>query len=257
MDTDLILEVYSLSKNFGTVKALVDISFQLERGKILGIVGDNGAGKSTLVKILSGAIPLTSGKIYLEGLKVSFKSTADAMRMGIATVYEFQTPQLVDIAKVWQNFFMGREEKKGKGLISLLDVKKMKHQTVTAMAKRGHELDVEREVRELSGGQRGILFITRALESSPMILLLDEPTTGLSKRVINEIFNLLHKAAEEKRFTIIITSQWFESIKSLVDEVIVMRRGEIVGHYDVKNANNVEIFKLAMGLTNPIKSNQT
>jgi len=252
-ETNLILQVKNISKNFGTVKALCNVSFGLERGKILGFVGDNGAGKSTLIKILSGALQLTSGEIYLEGEKVSFKNTADAMKMGIATVYEFQTPQLVDIAKVWQNFFMGRERKKGKGLISFLDVEGMKNLTTEAMAKRGHELDVEREVRELSGGQRGILFISRALEADPRILLLDEPATGLSKRVIDEIFILLRQAAEGKKFSIIITSQWFELIRNLVDEVMVLRRGEIVGRFDAKSASNVEIFKLAMGLTKPEK----
>ena len=252
-ETNLILQAKNISKNFGAVKALHNLSFDLEMGKILGFVGDNGAGKSTLIKILSGALPITNGEIFIGGEKVFFGSTADAMKLGIATVYEFQTPQLVDIAKVWQNFFMGRERKKGKRLLSLLDVEGMKNLTAKAMAKRGHGLDVEREVRELSGGQRGILFISRALEADPKILLLDEPATGLSKRVIDEIFGLLRQAAERKKFSIIITSQWFELIRNLVDEVMVLRRGEIVGHFDAKSANNAEIFKLAMGLTKPGK----
>ena len=246
---DFILEAKNISKDFGAVRALHDVSFELPRGKILGLVGDNGAGKSTLLKILSGALQPSSGEIYLEGERVWFRSTADAMKRGIAIVYDLQTPQLVDIARVWQNFFMGRELRKSQGPFSLLDVEGMKRLTAEAIAKHGHVLDVEREVKELSGGQRGILIISRALEANPKVLFLDEPTHGLSKRVIDEIFTFLRKIAEERGVSILITSQWFELINGLTDEVMVMRRGRIVGRFDSRSAKGPEIFKLAMGLT--------
>jgi simple sugar transport system ATP-binding protein len=245
--TDFILEAKNISKDFGAVRALHNVSFGLPRGKILGLVGDNGAGKSTLLKILSGALQPSSGEVYLEGERVWFRSTADAMKRGIAIAYQFL--ELVDIAKVWQNFFMGRELRKSRGLFSLLDVEGMRRLTAEAIAKHGHVLDVEREVKELSGGQRGILFISRALEAEPKVLLLDEPTHGLSKRVIDEIFTFLRKIAKERGVSILITSQWFELISSLVDEVMVMRRGSIVGYFDMGSAKGSEIFKLAMGLT--------
>ena len=242
-----ILEVKNISKNFGTVRALRNMSFDLEGGKILGLVGDNGAGKSTLLKILSGGLQPSGGKIYLEGKGTRFKSPADAMKKGIAMAYQFL--ELVDIAKVWENFFMGRELTKRMGPLAFLDVKKMKHLTAEAIAKYGHTFDVEREVGELSGGQRRILAISRAIEANPKIFLLDEPTPGLSKRVIKEIFDLLRKAKEEKDTSIIITSQWYEQISDFIDDVIVLRRGEVVGHFDAESANRVKIFKLAMGLT--------
>ena len=242
-----ILEVKDISKNFGTVRGLRDVSFDLERGKILGLVGDNGAGRSTLLKILNGGLQPSGGKIYLEGKGTRFKSPADAMKKGIAIAYQFS--ELVDIAKVWENFFMGRELTKTMGPLAFLDVKKMKHLTAEAIAKYGHTFDVEREVGELSGGQRRILAISRAIEANPKIFLLDEPTAGLSKRVIKEIFDLLRKAKEEKDTSIIITSQWYEQISDFIDDVIVLRRGEVVGHFDAESANRVKIFKLAMGLT--------
>ena len=242
-----ILEVKNISKNFGTVRALRNMSFDLEGGKILGLVGDNGAGKSTLLKILSGGLQPSGGKIYLEGKGTRFKSPADAMKKGIAIAYQFL--ELVDIAKVWENFFMGRELTKRMGPLAFLDVKKMKHLTAEAIAKYGHTFDVEREVGELSGEQRQIIAVTRAIEANPEILLLDEPTDGLSKRVIKEIFDLLRKAKEEKDTSIIITSQWYEQISDFIDDVIVLRRGEVVGHFDAESANRVKIFKLVMGLT--------
>jgi simple sugar transport system ATP-binding protein len=242
-----MLEVKNIRKNFGTVRALRNISFDLEGGKILGLVGDNGAGKSTLLKILSGDLQPSGGEIYLEGKETRFKSPADAMKRGIAIAYQFL--ELVDIAKVWENFFMGRELTKRIGPLAFLDVEKMKHLTAEAIAKYGHTFDIEREVRELSGGQRQIIAVTRAIEANPEILLLDEPTHGLSKRVIKEIFDLLRKAKEEKGTSIIITSQWYEQITDFIDDVIVLRRGEVVGHFDAESANRVKIFKLAMGLT--------
>ena len=242
-----MLEVKNISKNFGTVRALRNMSFDLEGGKILGLVGDNGAGKSTLLKILSGDLQPSGGKIYLQGKETRFKSTADAMKKGIAIAYQFLG--LVDIAKVWENFFMGRELTKKMGPLAFLDVEKMKHLTAEAIAKYGHTFDIEREIRELSGGQRQIIAVTRAIEANPEILLLDEPTHGLSKRIIKEIFDLLRKAKEDKDTSIIITSQWYEQISDFIDDVIVLRRGEVVGHFDAESADRVRIFKLAMGLT--------
>jgi len=243
-----MMKVKNMSKNFGTTRALSNVSFDLERGKILGLVGDNGAGKSTLLKILSGDLQPSGGEIYLEGKSTRFKSPADAMKIGIAIAYQFL--ELVDIATVWENFFMGRELTKRIGPLVFLDIEKMKHLTAEAIEKHGPILDIEREVRELSGEQRQIIAVTRAIEANPEILLLDEPIHGLSKRVIKDIFDILRKAKEEKDASIIITSQWYEQISDFIDDVIVLRRGEVVGHFDAESANKAKIFKLAMGLTN-------
>jgi len=245
--SDPILRVTNVSKNFGVVVALRNVSFELERGKILGLVGDNGAGKSTLLNILIGRLQPSSGKIYLDGEEVRFKSPADAMKKGTAIAY--QSRELVDIATVWENFFMGRELIKRMGPLAFLDVENMKHLTAEAIAKYGFTFDVERELRELSGGQRQILAVARAIETNPKIILLDEPHIGLSERVIREKFDLLKKLRKEKGISIIITSQWYERISDLIDEVLVFRRGEIVGRYDAESADRVKIFKLAMGLT--------
>ena len=242
-----LLEVKNISKDFGAVRALSNVSFDLERGKILGLIGDNGAGRTTLLKILSGGLQPSGGEICLNGKGTQFKSPADAMKKGIAIVYQFM--ELVDIATVWENFFMGRELTKRIGPLVLLDVKKMKHVTAESIAKYGHTFDIEREIGELSGGQRRIIAVTRAIEANPQLLLLDEPTQGLSKRVIKDIFDLLRKAKEEKDTSIIITGQWYEQVSDLIDDVKVLRRGEVVGRFDAESANRVKIFKLAMGLT--------
>ena len=246
--TGPLLKVKNISKSFGIVRALSNISFDLERGKILGLVGDNGAGRTTLLNILSGGLQPSDGEIYIKGKEAQFKSPADAMKEGIATVYQFL--ELVDIATVWENFFMGRELTKRIGPFAFLDVEKMKRLATESIAKYGHTFNIEREIGELSGGQRRIIAVTRAIEANPEILLLDEPTHGLSKRVIKDIFDLLRKAKEEKDTSIIITSQWYEQVSDFVDDVIVLRRGEVVGRFNTESADRVKIFKLAMGLAN-------
>jgi simple sugar transport system ATP-binding protein len=245
--TGPILEVKNISKDFGTVRALNNISLSLEEGKILGLVGDNGAGRTTLLNILSGGLQPSSGSIYFKGKEIRFKSPADAMKLGISTVH--QSLELVEIVSVWENFFMGRELTKKIGPLAILDVEKMKHLTEESVMKYGHKFKIEREIGELSGGQRQIIAVTRAIEANPEILLLDEPIHGLSVRVINDIFDILKKAKKEKDTSIIITSQWYEQISHFIDDVIVLRRGNIAGQFDEQSANKVKIFKLAMGLT--------
>jgi ABC-type sugar transport system ATPase subunit len=245
--TGPILEVKNISKNFGTVRALGNISFDLQEGKILGVVGDNGAGRTTLLKILSGGLQPSGGNIYFKGKETRFRSPTDAMKIRIAIVYQFL--ELVDIASVWENFFMGRELTKRIGPLAFLDIEKMKHLTAESITKYGHTFNIEREIGELSGGQRQIISVTRAIEANPEILLLDEPISGLSKRVIKDIFDILRKAKKEKDTSIIITSQWYEQISDFIDDVIILRRGEIVGQFDEESANGGKIFKLAMGLT--------
>jgi len=244
--TGPILEVKNISKDFGTVRALNNISFVLEEGKILGMVGDNGAGRTTLLNILSGGLQPASGSIYFKGKEVRFRSPADAMKLGISTVH--QSFELVEIASVWENFFMGRELTRRIGPVAYLDVAKMKHLTEESVTKYGHKFNIEREIGELSGGQRQIIAVTRAIEANSEILLLDEPISGLSKRVINDVFDILRKAKKEKDTSIIITSQWYEQISDFIDDVIVLRRGEITGQYDEQSADKARIFKLAMGL---------
>ena len=219
-----MMEVKNISKNFGTVRALSNVSFDLERGKILGLVGDNGAGKSTLLKILSGDLQPSGGEIYLEGKSIRFKSPADAMEIGIAIAYQFL--ELVDIAKVWENFFMGRELVKKIGPLAFLDIEKMKHLTAEAIGKHGYKLDIEREVRELSGEQRQIIAVTRAIEAKPEILLLDESFTLLSLEGRKEIVNFLSKVNKKSDITMVIVSHDLDLIKKLSHYIMVLRGGE-------------------------------
>jgi ABC-type sugar transport system ATPase subunit len=221
-----MMEVKNISKNFGTVKALCNVSFSIEKGTILGLVGDNGAGKSTLLKILSGDLAPSSGELYLTGNEIRFRSPADAMKVGIAIAYQFL--ELVDIASVWENFFMGRELTRRKGIFAFLDIKKMKHLTEEAIAKHGSKLDVDREVIELSGEQRQVVAVTRAIEADPRILLLDESFTLLSLAGREEIVDFLRNINKKLDMTMVIVSHDLDLIKKLCHYIMVLRSGEKV-----------------------------
>ena len=241
-----LLKVENLSKNFDAIRALHDVSFELERGKILGLVGDNGAGKSTLLNILFGRLQPSSGKIYFEGEEARFKDPSDAIKKGMAIAYQFL--DLVEIAPLWANFFMGREMTRKVGPFGFLDKKKMQSLTEGKLSQYGFKTDVDREVRELSGGERQILAVSKAIETNPKLLLLDEPFTGLSERVLREIKSFLVEAKEEKNTSIIIATPWFDQISNLIDEVIVLTRGNIVSHSTRESADRLEIFRLAKSL---------
>jgi len=216
--------IKNVSKDFGTVRALRDVSFTLEKGKILGLVGDNGAGKSTLLKILSGGLQPTGGEIYLGGEKTRFKNTADAMKKGIAIAYQFL--ELVEIAKVWENFFMGRELTKKIGPLVFLDIEKMKRLTEEAVTRHGQSVDVEQEIKDISGEQRQIIAVTRAIESNPKILLLDESFTLLSLEGRKEIVQFLRKVNNTSGINMVIVSHDLDLIKDLSHYIMVLRGGE-------------------------------
>ncbi len=219
-----MLEVRNVSKNYGTIRALCDVSFDLEKGKILGLVGDNGAGKSTLLKILSGDLQASGGEIYLDGRRTRFRSPADAMRIGIAIAYQFL--ELVDSAMVWENFFMGRELTRRVGPLVFLDIGKMKTVTSEAITRYDPEFDVEREAGELSGEQRQILAVTRAIEAKPKILLLDESFTLLSLEGRREILDFLREVNRKNNITMVIVSHDLNLVKELSHRIMVLRGGE-------------------------------
>ncbi len=225
-ETAKMMQLRDISKSFGTVRALANVSFDLEKGRILGLVGDNGAGKSTLLKILSGDLQPSSGEILIEGKKTRFKSTADAMKMGIAIAYQFL--ELVDSATVWENFFMGRELTNRLGPLVFLDIAGMRRLTEEAIEKYGSAFDVKREVGELSGEQRQIIAVTRAIEARPQLLLLDESFTLLSLEGRREIVTFLKEVNRKSELTMIVVSHDLDLVKDLSHYIMVLRGGEMM-----------------------------
>lgn len=242
----IILRVENVSKYFGRVEALKDVSFELERGRILGLVGDNGAGKSTLLKIIAGVLRPTTGRIYLNGEEVRFRSAADAMARGIAMTHQFHNEQLVEIAKVWENFYMGREATKRIGPLKILDVAHMKNRVKAALAQYGVNINIDDEVAKLTGEERQILAIARAVDIDPQILLLDESFTFLSIEGRQRVADFIKKINREKCITVIVVSHDLDLIKYLSDYIMVLRQGRKVfyGPADQLSVDDIVAYML-------------
>lgn len=216
-----------VSKSYGPVLALDDISFQLNRNSILGLVGDNGAGKSTLLKIINGFTQADSGRLVFDGERVAFANPQEARQAGVAMTYEDFA--LVNDTTVWENFFMGREMADSYGPIKTVRSEDMRAEVESKLTEYGFDFGVDKKASELSGGQRRILVVSRAIESDPKLLLLDEPFRGLSERAINQLWDILHDFAE--RGSVIITSQWYSSVEENIDDILIFRQGRKVGKF--------------------------
>ena len=221
-----LVSLRNIDKRFGAIRALDDLSLELERGDVVGLVGDNGAGKSTLVKILSGAYEPTAGEILVEGRPCALAPPAQAQRLGIETVY--QDLALIGSFTAAENFFLGRELARGKGpgLFRF-----MRRAAMADAAARGLEelhIDIPRvrtqPVERMSGGQRQLTAIARGAFWGSKLLLLDEPTAALGVRESREVLNLIGRLSA-RGLTILMVTHNLEHLWSVCNRVVVMRRG--------------------------------
>ena len=222
--TDNILEVQHVSKTFGAVVALADVSLQLRRGEVLGLVGDNGAGKSTLCKIICGFHQPDSGRILLEGKEIQLHSVQDARRHGIDTVY--QDLALVPQLPVYANLYLGRESTVG-GPLRLLARSKMR--TVARDYLRAIKVNlpnINADVETLSGGQRQAVAVARATRSQVKVLLLDEPLAAMGARESSLIIDLIKDLASRGQSMIVIDHN-YTHLFELCDRLAVLQDGAI------------------------------
>jgi simple sugar transport system ATP-binding protein len=195
-----LVEMKSVSKSYGNITALKDISLRVHAGEVTGILGDNGAGKSTLIKIIAGYHPQTEGELLVDGEPTHFGSPKDALAKGIATVY--QNLAVVPLMPVWRNFFLGQEIRK-KTFPFPLDSNAMRATTLTELSKMGIDLpDVDVPIGSLSGGQRQCVAIARAVFFGARVLILDEPTAALGVKQSGVVLKYI-TAAKEAGFGVV------------------------------------------------------
>jgi D-xylose transport system ATP-binding protein len=242
----IVLKVENISKSFGSVQALKDVSFDIFDDEIVGLVGDNGAGKSTLIKILSGNFPPDEGSIFLEGNKVNFKSPIEARKMGIETVY--QDLSLCENLDSISNLFIGREVCKNIIGFNILQKKTMEKRTLDAMAKIDINIpSVKERVEFLSGGQRQAVSLGRFVAWGQKMALLDEPTAALGVRETRKVLDLITKTRVEKKISIILISHNLQQVFEIVDRIIVLRLGQIIGVRERRSTTADEIVSLITG----------
>ena len=247
--SDPVLLVDGISKRFGAIQALQDVSMSISRGQIVGLVGDNGAGKSTLVKIIAGVHQATSGRVLLDGEPVAFTSPAEARDAGIETVYQHLA--LVDNLDVAANFYLGRELFRGRLLrwLGAIDKAEMRRRSREAIDDLHVRIPGEatRLVRDMSGGQRQAVAIARSAFWKTRLLLLDEPTAALGVEETAEVERLIHEMRDGEGVPMLIISHDMPQIVRLCDEVVVLRQGRKVAHLSGEDTTAPEIVAYLTG----------
>jgi simple sugar transport system ATP-binding protein len=232
-DNTKLLSMKKIYKNFGHVKVLQGLDFEVGSNEIVGLVGDNGAGKSTLIKCITGVNTPTKGEIYYKGKKITIHSVKQSREMGIETVY--QERALADQQTLWRNMFVGREIKNKLGF---LDVRAQRRESEKIL--RDHmgftskAITVDSEVMFLSGGEKQGIAIGRALHFNADLIILDEPTMGLSLSETNKVLDFV-KHIKERGSSAIFISHNIYYVYPVADRFVILDRGEVAGEYSKEN----------------------
>jgi ABC-type sugar transport system ATPase subunit len=242
---DYILETEGISKRFGEVVALEDVTFRLRRNEVLALAGDNGAGKSTLIKCVAGAIEPTSGIITVDGEVVEIGNPRIAKELGIETT--FQDLAVAGNLTVTQNIFLGREEVTGMdSLLGILNKSAMKKRAQELLDDLKIDVDVDAKVSNLSGGERQLVSISRTMLSDPKIVIMDEPTSALSVEGADRVLELIERM-QDQGISIILISHNLEYVQQAADRIHVLHQGRSAGVIDNAEADRDEIVKRMIG----------
>jgi simple sugar transport system ATP-binding protein len=240
-----LLEARSISKYFGKVVALEDISMQVRAGQVMCLLGDNGAGKSTLIKTFSGVHQPTKGTMAVDGEPVVFQSPRDAMDCGVATV--FQDLAMIPLMGISRNFFIGREPTKGAGPFKMFDVKKADRITREELGKIGIILrDTAQPVATLSGGERQSVAIARAVYFGAKVLILDEPTSALGVKQSAIVLRYIARTREQGVGVIFITHNVHHAY-AIGDRFTVLNHGRSMGTFEKGEVSMQELEKMMAG----------
>ena len=244
-DTAPLMEARGVSKYFGHVVALEDISMEVRAGEVMCLLGDNGAGKSTLIKTFSGVHQPTKGELLVEGEKVTFASPRDAIDRGIVTVY--QDLAMIPLSGVSRNFFLGREPTKGVGPFKRFDLKRADRVTREELEKIGIQLrDTSQPVATLSGGERQSVAIARAVRFGAKVLILDEPTSALGVKQAAIVLRYIAQT-RERGLGVIFISHNVHHAYAIGNRFTVLNHGRSEGTFEKDEVSMQELEKLMAG----------
>lgn len=247
VDTQPVVEMHGIVKNFGPVRALRGVDLWLDRREVLGLVGDNGAGKSTLMKVLTGVHQPDGGQIVFEGQSMHFASPHDSRMIGIEMVY--QDLALAGNLTVDGNIFLGREMTRSYlgGLIKLLDHKGMAREAVRLLERLRIDIaSVGYQVETLSGGQRQAVAIGRSAGFEATLVIMDEPTAALAVKEVSKVLDLIH-GLKDHDVSVILISHRLQDIFAVCDRIMVLRQGQVVGNIPKDETDMDEIVALITG----------
>jgi simple sugar transport system ATP-binding protein len=238
------LQLTGISRSFGAIQALDDVSLEVAPGEVMGLMGDNGAGKSTLVKIVAGNFRPTKGEIRIDGQVVDLHKPIDARERGIEVVY--QDLALCDNLSAASNVFLGREPVRRFGPLSVIDYPAMRVRAGELFAQLKSETRPRDAVRRMSGGQRQAVAIARTLLSKPRIVLMDEPTAAISVRQVAEVLNLIRRLRDQG-ISVILISHRMPDVFAVCDRIAVLRRGRRVASTLAAASSPEEVTGLITG----------
>jgi simple sugar transport system ATP-binding protein len=240
-----LLETQGISKYYGNIVALNDISMHVNAGEVTCILGDNGAGKSSFIKILSGVHHSDEGKLLVDGEPVEFASPRDARAHGIATVY--QDLAMVPLMSIWRNFFLGAEPRKGIGPLQWIDAAKAKQIVRRELNEMGIDIrDPDQPVGTLSGGERQSVAIARAVYFGARVLILDEPTSALGVKQAGVVLKYILQARERGVAVIFITHNPHHAYP-VGNRFVILNRGQSLGTFDKSEIDRQELVRLMAG----------
>ena len=227
------LELKNISKSFGEVKSLQDVTFHVDQNEVVGLLGDNGAGKSTLIKIITGYYQPDGGQMFFNGQQVNDLTVTKARKLGVETVY--QERALTDQHTLWRNIFMGREIANRFGF---LDVKKMREETerlmVQSMGFTSGAVTPDSVIKNFSGGEKQGVAIVRALFFQADLIVLDEPTMGLSLQETRKLVEFVQGIKRAGKAAVFIDHNVFH-VYTVADRVVVLDRGRVAGEFLTKD----------------------
>jgi len=237
-----LLSLAGIGMSYGAITALRDIEIDVQAGEVLALCGDNGAGKSSLVKILAGAQQPTAGTLTLDSDAVTLRSPQDALRRGIATIY--QDLAVAPRLSIWQNVFLGSELTRAP--FGLLDKRRMAAMSRGFLARLAVEIaDMDTPVESLSGGQRQAVAICRALRWDARIVMMDEPTAALGVKETAQVLDLIRRLHAEQR-TVILVSHAMQDVVAVADRVVILKAGRKVADRPVAGLSAADLAALIM-----------
>ena len=242
MSNEHVVEMRGISKRFGTVQALHNVDLELRRGELLGLVGDNAAGKSTLMKTLFGSVIPDAGEIFIEGEKAELRNPRDAQALGLAMIY--QDLAVFNNLDVAANVFTGREYTKRILGITFLNRKRMEEESQALLDRLRINISSSKLlVERMSGGQRQMVAVARAIGFDARILIMDEPTAALGVKEANTLLDLM-AGLRDQGISIILITHRISDVLAIGDRVMVLKGGERQGILDVEDSTLEDIESL-------------
>jgi simple sugar transport system ATP-binding protein len=240
-----LLEVDAISKYYGNIVALKEISCHVNGGEVTCVLGDNGAGKSSFIKVLSGVHQQDAGRVLVEGEEVHFTSPRDARARGIATVY--QDLAMVPLMSIWRNFFLGAEPRRTLGPFGVLDSGAAKKIVRRELNEMGIDIrDPDQPVGTLSGGERQSVAIARAVYFGARVLILDEPTSALGVKQAGVVLKYILQARDRGVAVIFITHNPHHAYP-VGDRFVILNRGQSLGNFAKSEIDRQELVRLMAG----------